>query len=409
MRICFFILISVVLYSPRVLEAQDTVITIDAAVSRSLAQRPELAMQESRIERARGMKTTDGAIPNPEFSYYREDLSQGGLSTGESTIMFDQPLDFLWRRGPRLASSSARVLREQHNYTNIERRLAYDVRAAFLECHYAGRIHLLCTEAEAEISRIRNDMRSRYEKGDISLFEMNRMELEYARYTNACGQTSLDAANAYKRLMFFLGEQSKQQLQTSFDDGQIVSLPALDELLAATMPNRPDLLAAHATLDEHRAVVKETGRNRLPGLILGMGYKRQIGRYRGPVFQARLSLPLFDLKKGELISTRADMNYSTRMVELLENEIALEIEEAYNSCVRYTEMLAQSSSSLTTSSAQVLKAAYVSYRTGEVSLVELLDAVEVYIESRRFYYDLQQRYFQSVYALERASGRSIIH
>ena len=71
-------------------------------------------------------------------------------------------------------------------------------------------------------------------------------------------------------------------------------------------------------------------------------------------------------------------------------------------------MLAQSSSSLTISSAQVFKAAYASYRTGEMSLVELLDAVEVQVESQRFHYGLEQRYFQSLYALERASGRSIL-
>ncbi len=186
-----------------------------------------------------------------------------------------------------------------------------------------------------------------------------------------------------------------------------VDMPTLDELTALALQNRPDQQAAKAYLDVREAALKSAKRGGLPDISVGVGYKRQFDDLNGPVAEVRFELPVFNRNQGTIQSSRATIDQQNLTVELLEKQITLEVQKADNRYSLYHDMLELFSSDISPLPERILEIAQFSYSEGEMSLIELLDAVRAYTEAFQTKNDLTLKYYLSIFELESVTATSL--
>ncbi len=390
------------------LYSETRIITLQEAIDLTLTNYQKLKIQSLQIDKAMGMKKTALLLPNPVLNYYREDLSHNGDDGGESIISAFLPLSFLWTRGPQVAGAKAQVNEAAFSLSNVQRLIKFEVQKAYIDCHFAIHNFQAWQKATAIFKRALKATKVRLNDGDIAGYDHQRIALEHMRYRKFEAEALLDVKNSRKQLSFFLGQvQNEAHFET--DDGfmKSVDMPTLDELTALALKKRPDLQAAKAYLDVREAALKSAKRDALPDISMGVGYKRQFDDLNGPVAEIRFELPVFNRNQGAIQSKLVTIDQQNLAVELLEKQITLEVQKAVNRFSLYYDMIELFSSDIFPLPERVLEIAQFSYSEGEMSLIELLDAVRAYTESFQTKNDLSLKYYLSIFELESVTATSL--
>ncbi len=390
------------------IETNALTLTLPQAIERALANYPALQIQRYAVERAQGLKTTAGLLPNPVVTFYKEDLGLNGQDEGETAIYAGLPLNFLWSRWSQVSAASARVEAEQLTLTDIQRLIKYEVQKAFAETHFAAQ-NLLAWQKAAEVFHQAAEAGSvRFADGDMAGYEHQRITIEYLRYQKAETEAKVRLSNSQKQLTFFLDpNQTETVIQTSAVFPSHLPELSPEKLLTQSLENRPDLQAARSTLRSKQAASTLSKWGQLPEITAAAGYKKQVDDFKGAVVQINVGLPLFNRNQGDVRSANAALNQQALATELLEKRVALEVRQAYATYQLYQRQVEQFLDKRIQPPEQLLEIAQFSYSEGEMSLLELLDGVRAYSESFQTRNDLLLKYQLSIFELEKATGRTI--
>jgi len=393
--------------SPDTSVTQGRRVTLEEALRRLDGGSLELRLARGEVEAARARAVTAGTRPNPIAAVDREQLGGDG-SYHETVLSVGQALDLTGQRGARreaaardVAAAEARLAAERFR-VGAEVRRAY-LRAALLE----SRLGTL-EETGGVFRSVERAGASRLREGDISPYELRRLQVEAARYETSIADTRLELLQAGRELARLVGADSAG----TADD---VLLPA-DTLGAAAAPAevavdsmltlarvRPDVRAARAEVDAASAVVELRRRGRRPNPTLSAGLKEQAGGLRGAVIGVSVPLPLSDRNQGPIAEAEAARAQAETRLALALRNAESETRGAWERRRSLAERLALRSG-FQTRAAALLRSARVSYEEGEMTLVELLDAADAYRTAREAATTLLADYLLSVADLERATG-----
>ena len=389
------------------IETTIQTLTLPQAVERALANYPALQIQQYSVEQAQGLKTTAGLFPNPVITFYREDLSLSGQDAGETTVYAGLPLNFLWSRWSKVAAASAQVDAEKMMLADVRRLIKFEVQKAFVETHFAVQNYQAWQKAANVFRQAAEASRFRFADGDMAGYEHQRIAVEYLRYQKAETEAQVHLNNSRRQLAFILDpDQSEALIKTSAVFPSHLPDISQEKLLAQSLENRPDLLAAGATLRGKQAALTANKWDRLPQIIASVGYKKQVDDFKGSVIQINFGIPLFNRNQGKVHSASAALSQQTLATELLEKQVALEVRQAYETYQLYRQLVKQFLDQSVQPPEQLLEIAQFSYSEGEMSLLELLDGVRAYSESFHARNDLLLKYQLSIFELEKATATS---
>jgi len=390
------------------IETTIQTLTLPQAVERALANYPALQIQQYSVEQAQGLKTTAGLFPNPVITFYREDLSLSGQDAGETTVYAGLPLNFLWSRWSKVAAASAQVDAEKMMLADVRRLIKFEVQKAFVETHFAVQNYQAWQKAANVFRQAAEASRFRFADGDMAGYEHQRIAVEYLRYQKAETEAQVHLNNSRRQLAFILDpDQSEALIKTSAVFPSHLPDISQEKLLAQSLENRPDLLAAGATLRGKQAALTANKWDRLPQIIASVGYKKQVDDFKGSVIQINFGIPLFNRNQGKVHSASAALSQQTLATELLEKQVALEVRQAYETYQLYRQLVKQFLDQSVQPPEQLLEIAQFSYSEGEMSLLELLDGVRAYSESFQARNDLLLKYQLSIFELEKTVAASI--
>ncbi len=380
-------------------------ITMDQAIERALKVNPTLGIQSLAIEQARAERQTRSLLPNPSLNYDREELDLAGSDGGEWIIAAEMPLDFLWRRGSRI--DEAEALLEAENFGLYDKRelVRFQARRVYLAAHY-GSLEL---EARQKSANLLLDIKRKSQllkaEGDISGYDQRRIAFEVLRAERdlVAAENELTRHESNLSLLVYRDNlEMKVETEDSFEG----ELPGLieDKLVSTALERRGDLQRARARIAASEAAVQAARRAALPGVNLGMGYKRQIDGFEGPVGNLSVELPLFNRNQGAVTGSRARFDAAKLTVKALERQIEAEIMAACQNYNRLREQLAEYRNAMLENPETMVETAKFSYMEGEISLIELIDAVRTYTENATLRYGLLRDTYLSLYRLEYLAG-----
>lgn len=389
---------------------------VDEAISnnlRLLAARFDVTVAEARIIQAR-------LRPNPVLStggnYF--DILGSGFNPNTSTAgptELNGRIDFLIERGrkrqERIAVAEAAKAVSQLDVLNATRTLLFDVESAFTDVLLAKENLTLASASLDAFNRIVTINRARVEAGDLSKVELIRSEVASLQFANQVRQAESRLRVARNRLQAMMGRTT---FIPGFDvTGELrreTSLPERGEILRTALAARPDLDALRRDQARSLADIRLQLAQGKVDVTVGAGVNRQFGvkNFGGGnsvgVFLS-VPLPVYNRNEGEIERARREQQQIAARIRALEQEISAEVENAHEQARTALGLLAKIETDMLERARQVREITDFSYRRGEASFVELLDAQRAYNETVQGFNEARAEYSRSLFLIDSITGK----
>ena len=213
------------------------------------------------------------------------------------------------------------------------------VRAAYVSTQLALERVEAAAQREALVGKLLEAVRARVAGGASSNVDLELARLERGSAARARIDATLAAADALARLRLLVGLPTAQKLEL---DGK--ALPprlrgvALPDLLARAQAQRAELAALASGVDEIDADIVRLRREAIPSPTLFVEVQRDLP---GQIFVGGglgVPLPVWRRNQGELALARADRLRVQEERTLVERDVALEVERAYQAEAAQREM-----------------------------------------------------------------------
>lgn len=407
MRLVYSLVFALTIYS--VSYAQEIKkITIQDAVHLANQNNIQLKKQMNELKKFDGILSKASAIPNPEAYFFKEQLSDDLIDYDEWTLAGTLPVNFLWDRWSGINSASSLLEAEQKNFESNKLEIITDVKSAFVRYHYLNVINDNWKKALELIKEANQTAIAREQEGEISGYDQQRIQLEFLIYKKNETESRIDLQNALKELSLLIFPDALiTALQTEFNQQDFNSLPDLQNLLTMAKENRSDIQYAKLLLQSKSSQLSNEQLKIIPEVSLTLGYKKQSDNLDGLVYGFNLGIPIFNQNGGNIEIAEAELNQSMLEVHSIEKKMEYEVINSFNNLNEYVNQLKTIEEFTFLSTEEIINTAEYSYEEGEMSLLELIDALRAFTEAFKLKNELLINYHTSYYQLELAVGKEI--
>ena len=391
---------------------------IDEAVSRNLgllAERFNISISEARIIQAR-------LRPNPVLSLGGNYLDILGSGFNPSTnaagpTEVNARVDYILERGgkrqERIAVAEASRAVSQLELLNSTRNLLLDVRSAFTDLLLAKENAALARASLEAFDQIVAVNKTRADAGDLARVELVRSEVAQLQFSNQVRQTESRVRLARHRLQALMG---RLVFDPAFDvSGQLRRDPlvsAKSELTSMALSARPDLDALRRDQARSQAELRLQLAQGKVDYTVGAAVNRQFG-VRGlasgnsvGVFFS-LPLPVYNKNQGEIERAKREQEQILARIRNLEQQIQAEVENAFEQQQTARQLVDRIEADLLDRAKRVREVTDFSYRRGEATFVELLDAQRTYNETMQGYNEARAEYGRAMFLIDAITGKGL--
>lgn len=396
----------------------QTPIPIDDAVREAIDRNLDLLAEKINLPVAEARIITAKLRPNPVLSVGGDHLDI--LGTGYSAANAAGPTeysirtDFLLERGQKRAGRIAvaegvRSVVELQLLNSI-RTLTLDVQNAYVEAQLAKDNLALAEENLKALGEIVEVNRKRVKGGDLAEVELFRTELAQLQYESAVRQAGLRLRTARVKLQHLLGRSSAGPLvEVTGDLRKDAPADGAAALLKLALESRPDLRGARQ--DQARSLAElrlQVAQGKIDYTV-GTEYRRQqglAGRGNSLGLFFSTNLPVFNRNQGEIERARQEQRQLEARINALAATIQTEVDTAYLQFANARTTVERLESTMLSKARDVRQITDFSYRRGEATLVELLDAQRAYNETMQSYNDARAEFARSLYSIDAVAGKA---
>jgi len=384
------------------IQAQESEIpsrlTLDNAISLAMGRNPALAAAKNEIQAAEGDRVAAGKRPNLALSLQIEDYPISAhpgpfFDVQDITTRVDYEIERGGRRRLRTESADQALAAQKLAYLERTRRMRLEVERAFYRTLLAKSNLETSKSILDQVERTISLNRVRFQQGDISALDLNRIEVEKLKFQDDLFQAELALRDAKSFLLALLHAPD-----LSRDVDVIGTLPVdyqnpepglppqapLDELIRIAVTQRPDLAAQ---LQGKKQADTETLLQRAvrsSNITVGGGYKRS-GPDNSFVLGVTIPLKIFNRNEGEIIRAEAEQMRSSNLAAALQKDVQLDVQKAHNAAEINRKRVEYIKTQQLKRVEEVSQVTLESYNLGGSTLIDYLDAQRTYRDALRIY------------------------
>jgi cobalt-zinc-cadmium efflux system outer membrane protein len=382
---------------------------------RLLAERFNISIGEARIVQARLRPNPVLSVGGNYLDVLGSDFDPAASAAGPTEV--NARVDFILERGKkrqeRVAVAEAAKAVAQLELLNSTRSLILDVQSAFTEVLLAKESLSLARASLDAFNRIVVVNRTRVESGDLARVELVRSEVAALQFRNQVRQAELRLRVSKNRLQALMGRSA---FSATFEvTGELRRDPLLvdqSEILRTALMARPDLDALRK--DQARSVAEirlQLAQGKVDYTV-GAAYNKQLNvgtGQRGDSLGVFFSMPLpfYNRNQGEIERARREQAQIEARIQSLEQEIAAEVANAYEQFSTAKGLLETIESEMLEQSKRVREVIEFSYRKGEASFVELLDAQRTLNDTVQGFNEARAEYAKSLFVIDSITGKGL--
>jgi len=367
-------------------------------VRRALTANQQLAASRLEIDRARARVRQAGLRPNPSLDLER----QNGVfnSPGERTtaIGFSVPLELAGQRGRRVDLAEAELEAAEADVADRVRRLASDVRLAFIDTLAALR-ELEVTEnlysLDAETARI---VKARVEEGDAAPLELNLLlaEVDRLRARRELVEGRLQASSARLKQLIGMAPDEQLRLRETLMAPLLPTTPAsLEEAVAFALRARPDLRFAYLSEDVAKAGYRLVKAQAAPQVTAFAKYSDVLSTFdQTPVgrltdndrlfaFGVSITLPIFNRNQGAKGEALLAITQAQERRQFIESVVRAEVAAAYRRLEAAEASVRTYEQGVIARSEQNVQTMRAAYQAGAFRVTELLTEQRRLVDMQR--------------------------
>lgn len=392
-------------------------VTLDQAVKEAvdknlnlLAERYNVSIADARILQA-------GLRPNPVLTYGQD--YQNVFGTGinaqnsggppEWNTRVDFPLERGGKRERRIELARAQKSVAELLLLNTIRQLLIDVENAYVDAQSARDALAIARENLKALQDVVDVNTSRVRAGDLAEVELNRSKLAALQYDNQVRTSELKLRSAILRLVLLIGRAGSPDIEVVGDLRADRPTLVADDIRTVAYSSRPDLLSIQSDQARSQADIRLQVAQGKVDFDIGVMYHHQYGYSNANAmgFFFQTPLPIWSRNQGEIQRAQREETQLQKRVDAMRAQIDNEVKTAYDQWATSRTLVDRIEKDMLKQAREVRDTTEYSYRRGEASFVEFLDAQRAYNDTMQGYTDARTDYAKNLYLLESVSGKGV--
>jgi len=420
----FLWLIPLLLSMPLTLHAQSApagAITTEQAVQESIEKNLSLLAERYNLNIAEARIITAKLRPNPVFSFgadYQDWLGAGftpikGIGPAEVNFRTDFILEAPGKRQSRIevAKGNHEVARLQ--LLNTTRLLVLDVQSACVDVLSAKDNLALAQKNLKVFNELVSVNTDRVRAGELAQVELVRSRVAALQYHNAVMQAESRLRIARHRVQTLLGRKTETLTVDVAGELRRDGTPlGVEEVRRQALNLRPDLQAMMRDQARSLAEIRSQQAQGKVDYTIGTQVHRQYGHGLNSAGNSlgvffSMPLPLFNRNQGEIARSRQEQQQILSRIQALQADIVQNLDSAYQQYQTAQQLLENIEKNMLQQASAVRETTEYSYRRGEASLIELLDAQRAFNDTMQSYNDARAEYARSLYLMDSIYGKGV--
>lgn len=383
-------------------------VSLDEALDLFTANNPQLFLSKLRVAEVRALARQAAVYPNPSVNLSHEPLWDQGLSHNESYLTLSQKVVWPGLREAQRSAGRSLTAAAVGSHRADSLHLRFAVIETYTKAVAAeARVALLDT-VTAFFRQAEQTVQALLAEGEASAYSLRRLRVEQTRYRTLLAQDILEREQARAALgLLILGVDQPSVVVPSDPLMTLPPIPDLPVVLQHSLDRRPERYSATEELQAAAAILDIALRQRRPEPTVSAGVKRQSDGFNGLFLGLTTPLPLFDKNQAMIEARQTQRHVAETNLVLTERYVEHDLRRAHTQYRVLFEHYTSLPSTFRSEADALINTARLSYAEGEMSMIELLDAVAMYLQanslSLRLQADLQVAYFDLI----RAAGGSL--
>ena len=393
--------------------APQQTVTIDQAVGEAVARNLNLLAERFNVKVADAAVLTASLKPNPvvtvNFMLPDQILVDAGISPHEQVFRTDYVFERGGKRERRVDQATLSKSVAELQLLNTTRSLILDVESACVDVQLAKLNLALAQDNLRAFNNVVQINTERVRTGDLSQVELARSRLAALQFQNDVRQQDTKLRVARNRLSTLIGHgPNGDALDITGDLRQDPRTLEYETIRRQALEIRPDLRAVRT--DQARSVADlrlQLANGKIDYTVSGEYHRQESANVRGNSYGVFFStpLPIFNRNQGEIARAQVQQEQLKTRVQALETDISTEVSNAYAQYSTTRQIVDTTEQQMLTQAQDVRTTTEYSYRRGEATFVEFLDAVRAFNDTMHSYNDARAEHARSLYTLDALSGK----
>lgn len=393
--------------APAAVTARGQTVSLQAAISRALANSPQLKSAESAMLASEGERRQAGMPPNPEIGLEAENVAGRGPYKGtdaaEISFGVSQRIETGGKRAARRQAAGKSYEIAAYDYSAARLDLIRDVTIAYADAVAAQEEARLAGDQRKLAGDVLQSVASRVAAAAEPLIQKSKAEVALATSENAYSKALRELEIAKKKLASLWGQDGAGFVLDASDFFAVIPVAFEDGLarLAAT----PDIARLDAGIARAKANLDLEQANAMPDPTFSAGIRDfRETRDQALMFGISVPIPVWNANQGNIEKARHDASKSEsdRQAALLSMSSGLtragqELQAAYDE----TESL---KTTILPAAEKVFSLLSQGYQAGRFPYLEVLDAQRTLFEARSQYNAALKNYHISRAGVERLTA-----
>jgi len=393
------------------LAAQTEIWNLETAAQRVLDEAPERRAAEAEVMARQGFQRQASVWPNPTIelgmsnALGKED-GEGGTDLDQFSISQPLPI-FSGRLGGQRKQAQANLKQAEAELAQQGLMLEYEAARVFHHLQLHNALYQLAQQQLESADEFQHIGRRREQAGDISRLARLRLDMvrESAKQmiTAAEGKRN-ESLSDFQTLM---NMRDNQPPLTALDQPPL--LPELG-MLEAQLENHSSLIAARQGVASARYGVELVRANRFADPEIWLAHERGfLGDRRQNVtaFGVSVTVPLWDRGTGNIDAAQATQQKAQFEVTTLQRNLSNHLRLNHMHLSHLIEQAQDYRQHVLEPANEIFQLTRKGFASGQVEILNLVDAVDTYFEARVHYLELLQGAWLESAELRRNAGLSL--
>ena len=405
-----FLAFLIICFSP----SKAQLLTIKDAVNQAIQNNAQINQMRSQLDQKKQEWRTQTGISSPEISYMKEGVNNKAADPfQEQRLTVSQSVDFPLTTSYRLKALKEEEKAMEFSIQEEERKVKAGVKSRYIEVIYALHLQKLRDQQLKLATELYNAVYTQFETGMGNGMDLTKAELQVAESNNDIDAARSQLHQARYSLFMLMGLPPENQKYTiefmdtlQSKDVEISQITAL-----SVLTEQPSYKSSERELEASGYFLKEAKSNILPDIRFNL-YKQDYGTgYNFNGFELGLSFPIwYPLEqKGRIKMNLARQEEIQWKQKEIRSGVKEQIEHAWHSYEVSRSTIKRYDETIRSKAEKLQSLTLSAYRLGEVDLLNLILAQQIYLNSQQRYLSALRDFYIQLVELERFLDLELVY
>lgn len=394
--------------------AQAQLLTIKDAVDQAIQNNAQINQMRSQLNQKKEEWRIQTGISSPEISYMKEGINNKAADPfQEQRLSISQSIDFPLTTSYRLKALKEEEKAMEFSIHQEERKVKAGVKSRYIEVTYALHLQKLRDQQLKLATELYNAVYTQFETGMGNGMDLTKAELQVAESNNDIDAARSQLHQARYSLFMLMGLPPENQKYTiEFMDTLQSKDVAISQITAlSVLTEQPSYKSSERELEASNYFLKEAKSNILPDIRFNL-YKQDYGTgYNFNGFEVGLSFPIwYPLEqKGRIKMNLARQEEIQWKQKEIRSGVKEQIEHAWHSYEVSRSTIKRYDETIRSKAEKLQSLTLSAYRLGEVDLLNLILAQQIYLNSQQRYLSALRDFYIQLVELERFLDLELVY